>query len=360
MHLLRETLDNLRHKGVQITEEEYRGALIAMLLHDVGHAPFSHALEEVLLPGVSHEALSGIIMRALDREFDGALSLAIRIFEDRYSRHFFHQLVSSQLDIDRLDYLNRDSFFTGVREGNIGSDRIIKMLHVVADELVVEEKGIYSIENFLSARRLMYWQVYLHKTVVGVETMLVQIVKRAKAVHAGELISNTSLRFFLHNAVRSADLEKDPNLLEEYCYLDDYDLLGAIKVWRNHPDSILAQLCRMLTERRLFRVLFDEKEHVHRRLVSLRQEAADQYNFDRDALEYLFVAGFKSNAAYIGGGQKINVLLKSGEVRDIALASDLPNIKAMRKIVKKYYLCWPKILNLWGLSGLEITFPRID
>jgi HD superfamily phosphohydrolase len=346
MHLLRETMDNLRQKEVEITEAEYRGALIAMLLHDVGHAPFSHALEEVLLPGVSHEVISGIIIRALNREFGGALDLSIRIFEDRYPRHFFHQLVSSQLDIDRLDYLNRDSFFTGVREGNIGSDRIIKMLHVVDDELVVEEKGIYSIENFLSARRLMYWQVYLHKTVVGVETMLVQIVKRAKEVDAGDFTSNPSLRYFLHNTVQSEALEKDRALLQEYCYLDDYDVLGAMKIWRNHPDAVLAQLCTMLIERRLFRVLFAEQEEVHQKLMALRQKAAATGDYDEDALKYFFVEGVKSNAAYIGGGQKINVLLKSGEVLDIAVAADLPNIKAMRKIVKKNYLCWPKILNL--------------
>jgi HD superfamily phosphohydrolase len=303
-------------------------------------------LEKVLLPGISHEALSGIIIGALNSMFNNALSRAIDIFEDRYPRRFFHQLVASQLDIDRLDYLNRDSFFTGVREGNIGSDRIIKLLHVVNDELVVEEKGLYSIENFLSARRLMYWQVYLHKTVVGVENMLIQIIRRAKELNSDTLTANKALNHFMTNSVTLADLENDPHVLSDFCSLDDYDLLGAMKIWRGYPDRVLSELCNMLAERRLFRVMLSSKRFPGEEVRSLEEKVKSLWQLTDKELGYYFIKGVKSNAAYIGGGQKINVLMKSGEVKDIALASDLPNIKAMRKIVKKYYLCWPKILTL--------------
>ncbi len=346
MHLTQETLDNLRQKGIDVSSEEYRATLISMLLHDVGHTPFSHALENVLLPGISHEVLSGVIMRRLNIEFNHALELAINIFEDRYHRKFFHQLVASQLDIDRLDYLNRDSFFTGVREGNIGSDRIIKLLHVEEDELVVLEKGIYSIENFLSARRLMYWQVYMHKTVVGVENMLIQIIRRAKKLSDENISGNRALNYLLANSVSIEELSGSEQLMNDFCFLDDYDLLGAMKIWRDHRDRVLSELCRMLTERRLFRVLLSGKRFPEKEIKELGKNVRQQLDLSEEECEYFFVEGMKSNAAYIGGGQKIKVLMKSGEVKDIAFASDLPNIKAMRKIVKKYYLCWPKIITL--------------
>ena len=345
MHLMNESLINLRHKGIELSEEEFNAALIAILLHDVGHAPFSHALENELIPGLDHEQISLIIMHELNRQFGGALELAIQIFNDSYPRKFLHQLVSSQLDIDRLDYLNRDSYFTGVIEGRIGSERIIKLLNVFNDELVVEEKGIYSIENFLSARRLMYWQVYIHKTTVGVEKMLIQIIRRVKALNGNADLS-PELDFFINNTITQQMMEKDKGILQAFCYLDDYDILGAIKRWYHHEDVVLSQLCRMLLERRLFNVRLSESKPDSRELKALKNHVIESYGINDNLVKHFVVEGTKSNSAYIGGGQQINMLTKAGKIVDIANASDLPNIKAMRKIVKKYYLCWPKNISL--------------
>ncbi|MCG8310475.1 MAG: HD domain-containing protein [Cytophagales bacterium] len=345
MHLMNESLINLRVKGIDISPEEYNASLIAILLHDIGHAPFSHALENELVIGLNHEQISSIIMKDLNRQFGGALGLATEIFNGSYKRKFFHQLVSSQLDIDRLDYLNRDSFFTGVAEGRIGSDRIIKLLNVHQDELVVEEKGIYSIENFLSARRLMYWQVYIHKTTVGVEQMLIQIIRRAKSCR--EKNQNTpSLNYFLECSVYADSVKDSKEFLRAFCFLDDYDILGSIKQWYNSSDKVLARLCKMLLSRRLFNVHLSESKIERNVLSRLKKEAGKLLRIDSRSVKYFVVEGLKTNAAYIGGGQQINMLTKSGEIVDIANASDLPNIKAMRKIVKKYYLCWPKNISL--------------
>lgn len=345
MHLMNESLINLRNKGVELSEAECNAALMAILLHDVGHAPFSHALENELVFGISHEEISLLIMHELNRQFGGALDLAISIFSGSYPRKFLHQLVSSQLDIDRLDYLNRDSFFTGVVEGRIGSDRIIKLLSVHQDELVVEEKGIYSIENFLSARRLMYWQVYIHKTTVGVEKMLIQIIRRVRAL-SGQLELPPELDFFINNTITRQMMERDANILKAFCYLDDYDILGAIKRWHHCHDPVLSRLCQMLLERRLFNVRLSEEKPGMHEIEMLRQRTIEQYGIEADLASHFVVAGTKSNSAYIGGGQQINLLTKSGKIEDIANAADLPNIKAMRKIVKKYYLCWPKNISL--------------
>jgi uncharacterized protein len=345
MHLMNEALTNLRLKGVEISDEEYRASLLAILLHDVGHAPFSHALENELVLGLDHEHISLIIMRELDRQFDGNLQTAIQIFSGKYPRKFFCQLVSSQLDIDRLDYLNRDSFFTGVAEGRIGSERIIKLLSVFNDELVVEEKGIYSIENFLSARRLMYWQVYIHKTTVGVEKMLIQIIRRVRELK-GTIDLSPELDFFINNTVSAKMLEEDKSILDAFCYLDDYDILGGIKRWYHSEDRVLSQLCKMLLERNLFSVVLSESKPDDSVLVDLRTRAAQSLGINIDLAKHFVVEGTKSNSAYIGGGQQINLLTKAGKIEDIANASDLPNIKAMRKIVKKYYLCRPKNISL--------------
>ena len=345
MHLMNESLVNLRMKGIEISEKEYNAALVAILLHDIGHAPFSHALENELIEDLNHEEISLIIMKELNRQFDGALDLAIKIFNGEYKRKFFHQLVSSQLDIDRLDYLNRDSFFTGVVEGRIGADRIIKLLNVHQDELVVEEKGIYSIENFLSARRLMYWQVYIHKTTVGVEKMLIQIVRRVRAISEKTQLSS-NLDFFIDNSISSKMLQKNKEYLDAFCFLDDYDILGSIKQWYHSKDLVLSQLCKMLLERKLFNVHLSETKVKKDILRSLKDQVKGSYQIGDDLVKYFVVEGVKTNAAYIGGGQQINMLTKSGNIVDIANASDLPNIKAMRKIVKKFYLCWPKNISL--------------
>lgn len=345
MHLMNEALNNLRLKGVEISDEEYNGALVAILLHDVGHSPFSHALENELVLGLDHEEISLIIMKELNRQLGGELDLAIKIFNGDCDRKFLHQLVSSQLDIDRLDYLNRDSFFTGVVEGRIGSERIIKLLNVYNDELVVEEKGIYSIENFLSARRLMYWQVYIHKTTVGVEKMLIQIIRRVRKLGDRNHLT-PGLDLFINNAITPQMIEDDKSVFEAFCYLDDYDILGAIKLWCHSEDLVLSQLCKMLLERKLFNVRLSELPPNKSELTELKDRVISSYGIKDNLVTHFVVEGTKSNSAYIGGDQQINMITKSGKIVDIAYASDLPNIKAMRKIVKKYYLCWPKNISL--------------
>ena len=346
MHLMNESMINLRIKGIEITAEEHEAALIAILLHDIGHSPFSHALENELVVGLKHEEISSIIITELNRQFDGKLDLALKIFNGTYSRKFFHQLVSSQLDIDRLDYLNRDSFFTGVVEGRIGSDRIIKLLNVYEDELVVDEKGIYSIENFLSARRLMYWQVYIHKTTVGAEKMLIQIMRRARSCEE-RIPQAPSLEYFLRtNEGGYQDKNNLARFLKAFCFLADYDVLGAIKLWYNSKDKVLSELCSMLLNRRLFNVYLSESRIQREIIRSLRKKVSTALDIEQSAIDHFVVDGLKTNSAYIGDGQPINMITKTGKIVDIANACDLPNIKAMRKIVKKYYLCWPKNISL--------------
>ena len=340
-------LEILRFKGVQISNEEYEAAQLAVLLHDIGHGPFSHALEHSLLPGVKHESISYLMMSSLNEEFNGALGLALKIFRNSYPRKFFFQLVSSQLDIDRLDYLNRDCFFSGVQEGTIGVDRIILMLQVHDDQLVVEEKGIYSIENFLNARRLMYWQVYLHKTTVSAERMLVNLIRRAQALkRAGENIpASQALSIFLERTFSIESLRNDKSALMAFGAMDDHDIWGAIKLWRNHKDRILSLLSGMLTDRRLFQIVLSG-EPIRKSVVEkIRTSITEKYQTLRAESSYLYSQGTVTNEAYTEG-EKINILTRSGELLDIAQASDLPNIKAISKIVKKNYLCWPKDVSL--------------
>ncbi|GAB4465973.1 MAG: HD domain-containing protein [Thermoflexibacter sp.] len=353
MHLMSVSLHTLRSKSHEITEAEYEAALIAILLHDIGHGPFSHALENTVLSNVPHEEISALIMEFLNQEFGGALDLAIRIFNNQYERKFFHQLVASQLDMDRMDYLQRDSFFTGVSEGKIGADRIIKMLEIKNDQIVVEEKGIYSIENFLNTRRLMYWQVYLHKTTVSTEQMLTQAIRRARflAQRGTKIFASPALSLFLKNDVNLSLFKNDKTFLKAFVRLDDYDVWGAIKIWTEHEDKVLSELSKMLINRKLFRVKL-ENERIP---LDLKKQAYEQIKSqlklaDRavkeNEIDYFLSYGVITNSAYFSDEQKILILKKNGQILDVAHASDLPNIKALTKMVKKYYLCYPKNIIL--------------
>ncbi len=346
MHLMEQTLDSLCAKGHDITEKEYESALIAILLHDIGHGPCSHALENSILTGVRHESLSFLLMQKLNQYFNGSLEMALHMFNDTYPRKFFHQLISSQLDIDRLDYLNRDCFFTGVSEGTIGADRIIKMLDIVNDQLVVEEKGIYSIENFLNARRLMYWQVYLHKTTISAEEMLIAVIRRARFLsqQGEEVFASPSLKLFLQGNVTMDDFSKDESYLNAFVKLDDYDIWGAVKLWVDHSDWILSTISRMLLDRKLFKIILASEKPDMEFVKPIKDQLRKRYNLNKEELPYFVFEGSTSNAAYMSEGERICIITKKGKILDIAEASDLPNIKAMSRIVKKYYLCWPKNL----------------
>lgn len=347
MHLMVQALDNLRNKGVEISNEEYEASVLCVLLHDIGHGPLSHTLEDSLLGGIKHESISYLFMQGLNREFNGALTLSLKIFQNTYKRKFFHQLVSSQLDIDRLDYLKRDSFFTGVVEGTIGVDRIISMLTIHRDQLVVEEKGIYSIESFLNARRLMYWQVYLHKTTISAERMVVNLIKRAQyLVKSGEhLQASEALLTFLRHSYTIENFNNSQKTLELYGQLDDHDIWGGIKLWKQHPDYILSSLSKMLVERKLFKIKLSTDPIKKDQLEKIKTGVMKTFGILKAESSYFFSHGSVTNEAYTEG-QKINILTKQGELLDIAQASDLPNIKAISKIVKKNYLCWPKNVYL--------------
>ncbi|MEX2594468.1 MAG: HD domain-containing protein [Anditalea sp.] len=347
MHLMSITLDNLRNKGNEISNEEYEASLLAILLHDIGHGPFSHALESTLLHKVQHESLSLLFMKSLNQQFSQQLDLALKIFTGRYERKFFHQLVSSQLDIDRLDYLQRDCFFTGVLEGTIGADRIIKMMNVKDDALVVEEKGIYSIENFLSARRLMYWQVYLHKTTVSAEKMLINLITRAQDLEQSGTPLNASEEFvyLLQHNFSLEDFEKNKNLLGIYARLDDFDIWGAIKLWKNHADYILRNISNMFLTRNLFKINLINQPFTPDELKKTRKKVLAKLTIPEKDLPYFFSSGSISNYAYVAN-ERISILTKKGQLIDLAQAADLPNIKAMSKIVEKYYACHAKELTL--------------
>ena len=345
MHLMGLALNTLRGKGHYIWDAEYEAALIAILLHDLGHGPFSHALEASLLTGIDHEAVSLLLMERLNGQFGGALNLAIEMFRGTYPRKFFHQLISSQLDMDRLDYLQRDSFFTGVQEGTINPDRIIAMLDVQDDRIVVQAKGIYSIENFLVSRRLMYWQVYLHKTTVSTEQMLIQVVRRAKQLHQnGQPVFTTpALSVFFDNQVTWEVFYQTPAYQEAFAQLDDYDIWGSLKFWVSHPDPVLARLARMLIDRRLLKVRLENEKIPEAEIRERRQRVAAQWQLTPQEAGYFVSFGSITNAAYQPKEDAgILIVTKKGQVVDVAEASDLPNIKALTKIVKKYYLCYPK------------------
>lgn len=341
LHLMTQAIETLRLKGIEISQEEAEAVSIAILLHDIGHGPFSHALETEIIKDVNHETITELFLEKLNTEFNGRLSLAINIFKDKYSKKFLHQLVSSQLDMDRLDYLNRDSFYSGVSEGVVSNDRIIKMLNVHEDELVVEAKGIYSIEKFLIARRLMYWQVYLHKTVLSAEQLLVNIIKRAKelSLNGKKLFATPAFAFFLEHEITKNDLIKDNKALSVFSTLDDFDIFSSVKVWATGDDKILSRLCTMMIDRRLYKVRLQKDTFDLQLVQTLQAKAKQLFAANDEEVSYYAFSGTITNSAYSSSDEKINILLKDGTVMDIALASDLPNIKVMTTTVKKYFLC---------------------
>jgi HD superfamily phosphohydrolase len=347
MHLMGLAVETIRSKGHHITEEEEEAVIIAILLHDIGHGPFSHALEHTIVEGISHEHISTLLINNLNKQFGGRLNVALEIFNKRYPKPFLHQLVSGQLDIDRLDYLNRDSFFTGVSEGVISFDRIIKMLDVSDDQLVVEEKGIYSLEKFLIARRLMYWQVYLHKTVIAAEQMLVKILERAKelAGNGRNLFATPCLGHFLNNSITSEDFKSDPIHLERFSKLDDHDIFTSIKVWASDDDLILSTLCKHLIARNLYQVEISNDPPDFAKIDALVEESISSFDIEEDDASYfVFTDTIKNNAYSVGDGN-INLLMKDGSTQDITLASDNSNLEALAKTVKKYILCYLKELK---------------
>lgn len=343
MHLMTLAITTIRRKGHEITPEEERAVLIAILLHDIGHGPFSHALEYDIVCGVSHEEISGFFIERLSAEFGEDLDHALLIFKNKHSKPFLHQLVSSQLDMDRLDYLNRDSFYTGVSEGIIGSDRLIEMLNVHNGNLVLEEKGIYSIEKFIVARRLMYWQVYLHKTVVSAEFMLIHALRRAKQLvkEGNELFASPTLMYFLKNDVRTENFKNDPSVLDKFAALDDYDILGAIKVWQEHPDRVLSMLSTRLVNRDLFKIEISKDPFSPDRIRLEKEMVRNQFDLNDEEIEFFVYTDVLSNNAYNQHKQNINMLMKNGEIIDLSKASDNLNISALANPVEKYFLCYP-------------------
>lgn len=344
MHLMGMAIETLKTKGHAITPDEEEAVTIAILLHDIGHGPYSHALEHTIVEGISHEHISELLMDNLNREFDNKLELALAIFKNKYHKHFLHQLVSGQMDIDRLDYLNRDSFFTGVSEGIIGFDRIIKMLDVADGELAIEVKGIYSVEKFLIARRLMYWQVYLHKTVVAAELMLVKILDRAKhlASNGKQLFATPNFSYFLNNSISRADFKENPRNLECFTLLDDYDIFTSVKVWASDDDFILSTLCKNLLSRNLYQVQITGEAADETVKSKLEAKVLDKYPITENEVSYFVFRDTIQNNAYRVGAENINILMKDGSVQDITLASDNSNLEALSKTVEKHILCYIK------------------
>ncbi len=346
MHLMGMAVETLRNKDHEISDEEEEAVIIAILLHDIGHGPFSHALEEMIVSGLSHEDISVLLMNKLNEAFGGRLTMAISIFNGTYPRKFLRQLVSSQLDMDRMDYLNRDSFFTGVSEGVISSDRIIKMLNVKDDHIAVEEKGIYSVEKFLIARRLMYWQVYLHKTVIAAEQLLSKIVKRGRelALKQKLLFPTPALSLFLEKPVTRDEFINESHYLETFASLDDTDIMAAVKVWASNEDFILAKLCRDLVERNLYKVEITVEQPDENFIKQLTEAAVKRYGITADEAAYFVFGETIRNDAYKSGDGNIAILMKNGLLKDIANASDNSNLGALSKTVKKFILCYNKEL----------------
>jgi hypothetical protein len=344
MHLMGLAIETLRSKGHQITAEEEEGVTIAILLHDIGHGPFSHALEESIVEDISHEDISILLMNKLNVQFNGRLTKAIEIFNGTYHKRFLHELVSGQLDMDRMDYLNRDSFFTGVSEGVISFDRIIKMLNVVDDHIAVEEKGIYSIEKFLIARRLMYWQVYLHKTVIAAEQLLGKILKRSRelALKGKALFATPALNHFLVNTISKEDFINKDEHIEIFASLDDTDIMSAVKVWAHDSDPVLSQLCRMLLLRNLYHVDITNKPADKQMVKLLMENAAKKYLVNGNETNYFVFTDTIKNNAYKPGDGSIRILMKDGTIQDITTASDNSNLEALAKTVEKYILCYTK------------------
>lgn len=344
MHLMQKAVQTLRFKEVSISQEEENALYIAILLHDIGHGPYSHAMEHSIVEEVHHEELSLLFMEQLNNEFDGQLALAIQVFKGDYHRQFMLQLISSQLDMDRMDYLKRDSFYSGVAEGNINSDRLIQMMNVQNDILVIEEKGIYSVEKFLVARRLMYWQTYLHKTSVVAELILTKILKRAKELTQKGVVlpCSESLQFFMLNKITLADFDK--NILDKFSYLDDYDVMGAIKNWQFNEDYVLHNLSRMILERDLLKIQITEDKPNKENILQLKNMFISLENISEKEADYFVFKGKLKNQAYDKAIEPIYILKKDKTVEDVVEVSDQMYLKALSKEVTKYYICFPKVL----------------
>ncbi len=345
MHIMQKAIETLRFKSIQISEKEEQALLIAILLHDIGHGPFSHAMEHSIVENFSHESISLLFMQQLNEEFDGKLALAIQIFKGDYHRKFMLQLISSQLDMDRMDYLKRDSYYTGVAEGNINSERLIQMLNVVDDVLVVEEKAIYSIEKFLMARRLMYWQAYLHKTSLVAELILTKILKRAKELTEKkiQLSGSKSLKFFLENKIEHHDF--DTSTLDKFAQLDDYDIISAIKEWQFEDDFILSSLSKMIINRDLLKVKLSSEKFEKDEIETMKDVFCSQNSISREESNYFIFKGKIKNQAYNKTLEPIRILKKDTTVEDVVEVSDQLSLKALSKAVTKYYICYPKQLQ---------------
>jgi HD superfamily phosphohydrolase len=348
-HLMSMAISTLRSKGIEISNEEEEATCIAILLHDIGHGPFSHALETSIISDITHEDLSLLLMNKLNETFNGGLTLAIKIFTGEYHRIFFHELISGQMDMDRLDYLRRDSFFTGVIEGSVGSERIIRMLNVVNNRLVIDEKGIYSLEKFLIARRLMYWQVYMHKTVLSSESLLVKILKRAKELtNAGaDLYSTPALRFFLYNRIGKIDLTEDaeftPGLIAaNFTRLDDTDILVSAKYWADDSDKVLADLSGRLLRRDLFAIELQNDPFTEKKVTDLKARAVELLKIDPGHADYYVFTNSIYNMAYTPDSPEVKILLKSGITADISTVSDMFDHRFLSERITKYFLCYPK------------------
>ena len=343
LHIMQKAVQTLQFKGVAISEEEQNALYIAILLHDIGHGPFSHAMEHSIVEDVHHEQLSLLFMEQLNKEFDGKLALAIQVFKGEYHRKFMLQLISSQLDMDRMDYLRRDSFYSGVAEGNINSERLIQMMHVQDDYLVIEEKGIYSVEKFLVARRLMYWQAYLHKTSVVAELILTKILKRAKELtHKGvKLESSKPLGFFMQNKIELQEFNSE--ILNTFSQLDDYDVLSAIKAWQFHEDFVLSRLCKMIINRDLLKIKMLEDKPSKDILDSYKASFMKLHDLTEKEVDYFVFKGKIKNQAYNKDSEPIRILKKDKTIEDVVQASDQLNLKALSKPVTKYFICFPKV-----------------
>jgi HD superfamily phosphohydrolase len=345
MHIMQKAIEVLRFKGVSISEEEENALLVAILLHDIGHGPFSHAMEHSIVEDINHEAISLLFMKNLNDEFGGKLSLAIQIFKGDYHRKFMLQLISSQLDMDRMDYLKRDSFYSGVAEGNISSDRLIQMMTVVNDQLVIEEKGIYSVEKFLMARRLMYWQVYFHKTSLVAELILTKVLKRAKELTQKGMVLNCSepLLYFMNNKIDLASF--DSNTLDKFANLDDFDIISALKAWVNNDDFILSNLSKMIINRDLLKIKLKNEKFSKVDLESLKSKFSKDNQVSIQDSNYFIFKGKIKNQAYSIQAEPIRILKKDNTIEDVVEASDQLNLKSISKEVTKYYLCYPKQLK---------------
>nr|WP_294779245.1 HD domain-containing protein [uncultured Flavobacterium sp.] len=344
MHLMKKAIDTLRFKGVVISDEEECALLIAILLHDIGHGPFSHAMERSIVEDVHHESISLLFMNQLNEEFDGRLSLAIQVFKGEYHRKFMLQLISSQLDMDRMDYLKRDSFYTGVAEGNVNSERLIQMMNVENDVLVIEEKGIYSVEKFLLSRRLMYWQAYLHKTSLVAELILMKVLKRAKELilKGIDLPCSEPLSYFMHNKITLEDF--DAEKLDLFAQLDDFDIISALKAWQRNDDFVLSTLSKMIINRDLLKIKMSAEKVSMEESQSLKEKFAIQHHISQLEAGYFIFRGKIKNQAYSKEAEPIRILKKDKTIEDVVEASDQLNLKSLSKLVTKYYICFPKQL----------------